>query len=196
MLVPRPGTDVSFVTSFTDSNDTHCFWTPSSYANLAPGTGSLLFPLSRSTTGVYLSHFFFLLFDVPRSHTSLALARRSSSVILTLQSDRLVFFVSPSVTLPCCRSIPLFLLLLVFRMLWTRWACVTVEFDLLGLRKEEDFFFHRVALDCVQDDERMTGLTVRTGSENHFTFPSVTFFFDSSHLDLGLCNSSILLIWN
>lgn len=34
---------LSFVTSFTVSNDTHCFWTPSSYANRAPGTDSLYY---------------------------------------------------------------------------------------------------------------------------------------------------------
>lgn len=34
---------LSFVTSFTLSNDTHCFWTPSSYANRAPGTDSLYY---------------------------------------------------------------------------------------------------------------------------------------------------------
>lgn len=36
---------LSFVTSFTVSNDTHCFWTPSSYANRAPGSDSLYYSL-------------------------------------------------------------------------------------------------------------------------------------------------------
>lgn len=95
---------LSFVTSFTVSNDTNCFWMPSSYARRAPGTDSL-----------YYSPF---LLRTPSAFRLLFRPILSSSCFY-LRNDRAIYlfvFPSRSVFLALVRGI------------------ATVKFDLLGLR--------------------------------------------------------------
>lgn len=96
---------LSFVTSFTVSNDTNCFWMPSSYAKRAPGTDSL-----------YYSPF---LLRTPAPSAFRLLFRSILSSCFYLRNDRAIYlFVFPS------RSVFLALVR----------GVATVKFDLLGLR--------------------------------------------------------------
>lgn len=119
---------LSFVTSFTVSNDTHCFWTPSSYANRAPGTDSL-----------YYSSFPTL---SPRPPPILAPVSISFSLFIVLSLSPFphpLLLFSISVTLArsissSSRCAPVSLSLLFLCSLSRRGALVaTVKFDLLGL---------------------------------------------------------------
>lgn len=106
---------LSFVTSFTVSNDTNCFWMPPSYAKRAPGTDSLYYspfllrtPARPSPSPLPLP---------PSFVCSLAPSSPPVSIAVTI---------ARSISSPFRRA----------RSFWhsRTWRVATVKFDLLGLR--------------------------------------------------------------